>query len=87
VVLDRTFAVAIGGAAGLGLANRAVTFSKIVSGMDFTMENPKLNENAWQAWILKNRELDRIGAVRRLRLLQIFLLAVAIFAMVWGFIR
>ena len=30
-----------------------------------------INERLWQAWVVKNRELDRQGAVRRLRFLKV----------------
>jgi hypothetical protein len=32
---------------------------------------PQLNERLWQTWVVKNRELDRRGAARRLRFLKI----------------
>jgi hypothetical protein len=31
----------------------------------------QINERLWQAWVVKNRELDRRSAVRRLRFLKV----------------
>jgi hypothetical protein len=31
----------------------------------------QINERLWQAWVVKNRELDRQSAVRRLRFLKV----------------
>jgi hypothetical protein len=45
-----------------------------------TGDNPQLNERLWQAWVCKNRELDRRGAVRRLRALKLLLGIVAVAA-------
>jgi len=36
-------------------------------------DNPQLNERLWQAWILKNRQLDKARAKRTFRLLQILI--------------
>ena len=35
-----------------------------------------INERLWQAWVVKNRELDRQAAVRRLRFLKVLVAAV-----------
>jgi hypothetical protein len=32
---------------------------------------PQINERLWQAWVVKNRELDRRSAARRLRFLKV----------------
>ena len=32
---------------------------------------PQIDERLWQAWVVKNREMDRQGAVRRLRFLKV----------------
>jgi len=34
-------------------------------------EPAQLNERLWQAWLIKNREMDRAGAVRRWKILKI----------------
>jgi len=34
---------------------------------------PQVDERLWQAWLLKNRELDRRGAVRTRRFLMVVL--------------
>jgi len=34
---------------------------------------PQVNERLWQAWVVKNRELDRRGGVRRRRFLIVVL--------------
>ena len=36
-----------------------------------TNDNPQLNERLWQAWVCKNREMDRAGAVKRRRILKV----------------
>ena len=46
-----------------------------------------LSLRVWQAWMLKNPELDRIGGAKRLRLLQLILLAVVILAVGRSVIR
>jgi len=50
-------------------------------------DNPQLNERLWQAWVCKNRELDRIGAVRRLRGLKLLLGVVFVVAIFQNWIR
>ena len=45
-------------------------------------DKPQINERLWQDWLMKGREMDRIGAVRRVRLLGVILaivIAVAVF--------
>lgn len=52
-----------------------------------TYENVQLNERLWQAWICKNRELDRRGAVRRLRFLTATLVVLFAAAIVQNYIK
>jgi hypothetical protein len=47
-----------------------------MSKQTFVEPTPKINERLWQAWVVKNRELDRRGAARRLRFLKIAVAAV-----------
>ena len=52
-----------------------------------TGENVKLNERLWQAWVCKNRELDKAAVRKRWRLLQVVLGIVVLGAIVQSFIR
>lgn len=45
-------------------------------------DNLKLNERLWQAWVCKNRELDKAGAAMRLRLLLVVLGVIGVAALV-----
>jgi hypothetical protein len=51
------------------------------------MENTQLNERRWQEWQCKNRESDRVGALRRRKGLQILLGLLVVVAIVQNFIR
>jgi hypothetical protein len=46
------------------------------------VENFKLNERLWQAWVCKNRELDRASAAMRLRLFLVVLGIIGVAALV-----
>jgi len=50
-----------------------------------TADSPKLNGRVWQAWVYKNRELDKTRAARRMRTLQVVLGIVILAAMVRHF--
>jgi hypothetical protein len=43
-------------------------------------QTPQINERLWQAWVVKNRELDRRGAVKRVRFLSLVLAVLVIAA-------
>jgi hypothetical protein len=47
---------------------------------------PQLNERLWQAWLVKNRELDKARSAKAVRLLQAALAMAAIAAVVHHFI-
>jgi hypothetical protein len=51
------------------------------------MENEPLNERRWQEWQCKNRESDRIGALRRRKGLQILLGLLVVAAVIQNFMR
>jgi hypothetical protein len=60
------------------------TDSRAESGDDYSMSrqaivelNPLINERLWQAWIVKNRELDRQFAVKRRRVIVVVLAMLA----------
>jgi len=40
--------------------------------------NPLVNERLWQAWVVKNRELDRQFAVKRRRVIVVVLVMLAV---------
>ena len=48
---------------------------------------PQINERIWQAWIWKNRELDKAGARKRLRFLQCVLAVVIVGAAIQSYMR
>jgi hypothetical protein len=50
-------------------------------------DNPKVNERLWQAWIWKNRQLDKAAARRRLRVLQVVLGIVFVAAVIQALMR
>ena len=52
-----------------------------------TGENPQVNERLWQKWIWKNRELDKAGARKRVRFLQIVLVTVVAAAALQTFMK
>lgn len=43
-----------------------------------TVPNPEVNERLWQAWIYKNRQLDKVSAKNRLRFLQLLLIVAVV---------
>ena len=51
-----------------------------------TNDNPQLNERLWQAWICKNREMERAAAAKGWRILKlsaaIGVLAVIVYSMI-----
>jgi hypothetical protein len=47
---------------------------------------PQVNERLWQAWVVKNRELDRRGAVRRRRFLIVLLVLVLVGAVLRSYL-
>lgn len=47
---------------------------------------PQINERLWQAWVVKNRELDRRGAARRLRLLKVVVVVVLAGLMIYRYL-
>ena len=47
---------------------------------------PEINERLWQAWVVKNRELDRLGAARRLRLLKVVVVVVLAGALLYRYL-
>ena len=49
-------------------------------------ETVLLDERRWQAWVLKNRELDRVGAARRSQLLLATMGIAALCALFWGWL-
>jgi hypothetical protein len=52
-----------------------------------TNDTPQLNERLWQAWVCKNRERDRAGAIKRWRILKV-VVAIGVFvAIVQSLIR
>ena len=48
---------------------------------------PQINERLWQAWIWKNRELDKAGARKRLRFFQCVLAVVIAGALIQNYVR
>jgi hypothetical protein len=51
------------------------------------IETPLVNERLWQAWQLKNRELDRLSALRTKRFLAVALALAFASALLWDFLR
>ena len=51
------------------------------------LENPQINERLWQKWIWKNRELDKAGARKRLRFLQVVLVVAVAAAVLQSFMK
>jgi hypothetical protein len=49
------------------------------------LETPVLSERAWQTWLHKNRESDRLAAVRRVKVLQILLACAVMAALIQRF--
>ena len=47
---------------------------------------PLVNERLWQAWVVKNRELDRRGAVKRRRFLIVLLVLVLVGAVLRSYL-
>jgi hypothetical protein len=47
---------------------------------------PQVNERLWQAWVVKNRELDRRGAVKRRRFLIVLLVLVLVGAVLRSYL-
>lgn len=47
---------------------------------------PQINERLWQAWEVKNRELDRRSAARRLRFLKAVLAVVVAGAALYSYL-
>ena len=48
---------------------------------------PQINERLWQAWIWRNRELDKAWARKRLRFFQVVLAVVLMGAVLQNFIK
>lgn len=48
---------------------------------------PQINERLWQAWIWKNRELDKAGARKRLRFFYCVLAVVVVGAAIQSYMR
>ena len=47
---------------------------------------PQINERLWQAWVVKNRELDRRGAARRLRFLKVVVAVVLAGVVIYSYL-
>jgi len=48
--------------------------------------DPQFDERKWQAWIRKNHALDEVRFARRLRVIGILAVSLAVSAMLWKFI-
>jgi len=51
-----------------GLSRQTIT---LMSKQPIVEPASQVNERRWQTWVVKNRELDRRSAARRLRLLKV----------------
>jgi hypothetical protein len=49
--------------------------------------NPEVNQRLWQAWIHKNRELDKAAAKNRMRFFKVLLVAAFVAAVSQQFIK
>ena len=49
--------------------------------------NPEINQRLWQAWIYKNRELDKAAAKNRMRLFKVLLLVAFAAAVTQQFLK
>jgi hypothetical protein len=51
-----------------------------------TNDNPQLNERLWQAWVCKNRQMERAATVKGWRILKVAaaigLLAVIVYSLI-----
>ena len=46
-------------------------------------QNPQLDERTWQAWMQKNEARDKVRSARRLKLIGIVALLLALSALLW----
>jgi len=50
-----------------------------------TDENPQVDERIWQAWLEKNDALDKVRFARRLRVIGLIAVLVAVSVLLWRF--
>ena len=48
------------------------------------MENPQLDERLWRAWIERNKKRDKVKLARRVKVIAILLVLLAVGALVQG---
>jgi hypothetical protein len=49
--------------------------------------NPELNQRLWQAWLHKNRELDKTAAKNRMKFFKVMLAVVFVAAVSQQFVK